>query len=448
MYERQIINELLRWKTSPKRKPLVLRGTRQVGKTTTVDLFATHFSQYIYLNLERERDAEIFIRYKSATEILQMIFLQYNKSWEQRTDTLLFIDEIQEQLEAVAMLRYFYEEYTEIPVIAAGSLLETIFDKSVNFPVGRVEFRVLHPFSFAEFLGAMGETQALELYNTVPMPAFAHDKLLQLFHTYTLIGGMPEVIKSYAENRDLTVLRNIYEALIATYFNDAEKYAKNQNQVQIIRHTVKSAFYEAGTRIQFAGFGASAYGSKEMGEALRILEKTMLVNLVYPTTQTAPPFMPDLKKSPRLQALDTGMVNYFSGLQVELIGTKDLNEKYKGKIAEHIVGQEFLAAKYNVLNELHFWVREKKQSNAETDFLYSYDGRMIPVEVKSGASGKLRSLHQYLDMSECAFAVRFFAGNIALEEHKTVAGKSFKLLNLPYFLSGKLDEYLDEFLKK
>jgi predicted AAA+ superfamily ATPase len=183
-----------------------------------------------------------------------------------------------------------------------------------------------------------------------------------------------------------------------------------------------------------------------MGEALRTLEKAMLLQLVFPTTQTEHPYLPDIKKSPRLQVLDTGMLNYFSGLQKPLFGTKDLNELYRGKIAEHIVGQEFLSSNYSFLNTLHFWVRDKKQSEAELDFLFPCNGTMIPVEVKSGNSGTLRSLHQYIDISETKFAVRMYAGNIKLEEHKTPEGTPFRLLNMPYFLSGLLEKYLDYFL--
>ena len=442
MFKRKIISELLTWKNDRNRKPLILRGARQVGKTTAIELFAKHYSQYVYLNLEREMDKEIFSRYKTVKEIIQVIFLRYNKNWEKREDTMLFIDEIQEAPEAVAMLRYFYEEFPEIHIIAAGSLLETLFDKGINYPVGRVEFKVMHPFCFEEFLDAMGENQALSFYNTVPMPEFAHDKLLQLFHTYTLIGGMPEVVKSYSDNRELTALSSIYETLLTTYFNDAEKYAKKYSQIQLIRHAIKAAFYEAGTRINFASFGASAYSSKEMGETLRTLEKTMLIRLVYPTTQAEPPYMPDIRKSPRLQVLDTGMLNYFTGLQTELIGTQDLNCVYRGKISEHITGQELLSAKFNVMNNLHFWIRDKKQSDAETDFLYLFEGQMFPVEVKSGTSGKLRSLLQYLDVSKIDIGIRLYAGKISLEEHITPSGKPFKLLNLPYFLSGKIEKYL------
>jgi len=446
MYQRNAVKELLKWKNSNGRKPLVLRGSRQVGKTTVVDIFAENYAQYIYLNLEREKDREIFSKYSSIDEIVQYIFLQYNKNLDKIGDTLLFIDEIQIEPKAVAMLRYFYEEYTDLHVIAAGSILETLFDRGINFPVGRVEFRVLHPVNFEEFLGATNENQALELYHKVPLPAFAHSKLLQLFHTYTLIGGMPEVVARYAETKDLTSLSNIYESLIATYFDDVEKYAKHANQVQMVRHAIRSSFYEAGTRIKYQGFGASSYNSREMSEVLRMLEKTMLIHLVFPTTQTAAPFMPDVKKSPKLQALDTGMVNYFSGLQRELFGTRDLNAHYQGKIAEHIVGQEMLASNYHVLNRLQFWVRDKKQSDAEVDFLYNFGGQIIPVEIKSGKSGKLRSLLQFLDISEIPVAVRLYAGQFQVEEHKTLTGRLFKLINLPYFLTGKLNEYLALFL--
>ena len=445
MYQRNAIEELLRWKSSSGRKPLVLRGARQVGKTTVVELFAENYAQYVYLNLERDRDRDIFVKYGSIDEIVQYVFFQYNKSLDKISDTLLFIDEIQNEPNAVAMLRYFYEEYPELHVIAAGSMLETLFDRGINFPVGRVEYRRIHPVNFEEFLGAMGEKQAIKMYNQIPLPAFAHDKLLQLFHSYMLIGGMPEVVKKYVENKDITALSGVYESLILTYLDDVEKYAKNANQVQIIRHVIRSSFYEAGARIKYHGFGASSYNSREISEVLRMLEKTMLLNLVFPTTQTDAPFMPDVKKSPKLLVLDTGLVNYFSGLQKELFGTRDLNEHYRGKIAEHIVGQEILASTYNFLNTLQFWVREKKQSDAEIDYLYNFDGQMIPVEIKSGKSGRLRSLIQFIEMSEkISVAVRFYAGHFQVEEHKTPNGKPFKLINLPYFLAGKLSKYLEK----
>ena len=440
MLKRSIIKKLKDWKTSNHRKPLILRGARQVGKTTAVKLFAKSFEQYIYLNLEVSKDKELFLKYKSIKELVTAIFFEKNKSLSS-TDTLIFIDEIQEVPEAISMLRYFYEDYPQYHVIAAGSLLESLFDKAISFPVGRVEYRVLRPFSFEEYLNAIGETSALEQYHTVPIATFAHDKLLSLFHEYTLIGGMPEVVSVYAKTKDLIALKPIYESLILSYLNDVEKYAKNSNQVQTMRHAIRSCFFEAGNRIKFQGFGQSGYGSREMGEVLRTLEKAMLIHLVYPTSQTSLPFLPDLKRSPRLQVLDTGMLNYFAGIQKLVFGTNDLNNIYKGHIAEHIVGQELLANQTNILETLRFWTKEKKDSLAETDYLCNINGDMLPVEVKSGATGRLRSLHLYMEESNCNVAIRFYAGTFSIDDITTSSGKKYKLLNIPYYLAGQLNEY-------
>lgn len=441
MIQRIIINELKAWKDKEQRKPLVLRGARQVGKTTTVNLFAQDYKQYIYLNLEEEQDATLFLQYHSVDTLVQAIFFE-KKMLLNETDTLIFIDEIQEVPEALNMLRYFYEKYPQYSVIAAGSLLESLFNTKISFPVGRVEYKVLHPLSFPEFLSAMDEVQALELYHTVPMPAFAHNRLLSLFHTYTLIGGMPEVVSNYAKNRDIVALSPIYDSLIGAYLDDVEKYTSVPNQTQIMRHAIRSVFMEAGNRIKFNGFGNSTYGSREMGEALRTIEKAMLISLVYPTTQTELPFMPDIKKSPRLQVLDTGLLNYSAHLQKDIFGTDDLNNVYKGHIAEHIVGQELLSYQTSILQKPLFWVNEKKDSVAELDFLSLINGEIIPIEVKSGATGRLRSLHSFMDLYKGEVAVRLYAGEISRNSVETLKGKHYTLVNLPYYLTGKIGEYL------
>ena len=445
MFERFIIQELKRWKTSLHRKPLILRGARQVGKTTVVGIFATCFEQYIYLNLEKKKDKELFLKYDSMKDLVAAIFFEKNKNLLS-TDTLIFIDEIQEVPEALAMLRYFYEEYPQYYVVAAGSLLESLFDNKIHFPVGRVEYMVLRPFSFEEFLDAMNETSALEQYHNIPVAQFAHNKLLSLFHEYTLIGGMPEIISVYAETKDLVALKPVYESLILSYLDDVEKYAGSQNQTQMMRHAIRSCFFEAGNRIKFQGFGQSNYGSREMGEVLRTLEKAMLIHLVYPTTQTSLPFLPDIKRAPRLQVLDTGMLNYFAGIQKSVFGTNDLNSVYRGHIAEHIAGQELLAKQTSTLESLRFWTREKKDSVAETDFLCSINGDVYPVEVKSGATGKLRSLHLYMEESDCNTAIRLYAGTFSIDEITTTNGKKYRLLNIPYYLTGVLSEYIKQFV--
>jgi predicted AAA+ superfamily ATPase len=254
---------------------------------------------------------------------------------------------------------------------------------------------------------------------------------------------MPEVIKKFAETRDITALNKIYNSLITSYLDDVEKYAHSNNQVQAIRHAIKASFFEAGKRIKFQGFGKSNYGSKEMGEALRTLEKAFILSLLHPTTGTKLPIIPDYKKSPRIQLLDTGLLNYMVGLQKDLLGSNDLNAVYQGTLIEHLVGQELISDQYETLASLNFWVREKNTSSAEIDYLINYEGQLIPIEVKAGKEGKLKSLHLFMDETPGNIAVRFYAGKISITEVKTAKGKEFKLLNLPYFLAGKVREYLD-----
>lgn len=443
MFKRTIVQELEKWAKKKNRKPLVIRGARQVGKTTVVNQFAEKFEQYIYLNLELPTDRKPFENFKDLETLLQTLFFLKNKEYSKRKKTLLFIDEIQEVPEAFNILRFFYEQMPEIPVISAGSLLETIFDNKLSFPVGRVEFLVIRPVSFIEFLEAIGELSALEQINHIPLKSFAHEKLLTLFHTYALIGGMPEIVKEYAEAKDLTALGNLYDSLIASYIDDVEKYAHNNTQVQIIRHVIKASYFEAGKRIKFQGFGKSGYGSKEIGEALRTLEKALLLSLIYPTTNCKLPIVPELQKSPRLQLLDTGLMNYAAGLQKEIIGTTDLNTVYQGTVIEHLVGQELLAGNYNALGALNFWVREKTTSTAEVDYVIAYDGKLIPIEVKSGKEGKLKSLHLFMDESPNKIAIRFYAGELAVTIATTPKGKKYHLLNLPYYLVSQLPKYIE-----
>jgi len=425
------------------RKPLVLRGARQVGKTTIVNHFAQQFQQYIYLNLELPEDRGPFEQFVSFEQLIQALFFLKNQRLVDKAKTLIFIDEIQVVPKALNLLRYFYEREPEIKVIAAGSMLESLFDKNVSFPVGRVEYKVVRPASFEEFLGAMGEEIALEQLTNVPIPAFAHAKMLQLFHQYALIGGMPEVVNQYSQFKDLTALSEIYDTLLVSYADDVEKYTHSKSQVQHIRHAINAAFREAGRRIKFEGFGNSPYKSREMGEALRTLEKALLIQLVYPETGFTLPLNPDLKKSPRLQVLDTGLMNYSVGIQYDILGTTDLHSVYQGTMIEHLVGQELLAKQSSALAGLHFWVKEKNSSTAEVDYLYPYRGKLIPIEVKSGADGRLKSLHIFMAASPQTFAVRFYSGMYAVTEAKSVEGKPYTLINMPYYLVSQLDKYLE-----
>ncbi len=252
----------------------------------------------------------------------------------------------------------------------------------------------MHPLSFQEYLIATGEDEALKLIKNIPVPDFAYDRLLKTFNRYTLIGGMPEVVGIDADTRDIQQITPLYEGLLISYIDDVEKYASNQSMARIIRHIINNAFYEFSNRITYKGFGLSNYRSREMSEAFQLLEKTMFLRLIYPTTQTCLPVLEDRKKSPKLQLLDTSLVNYYAGIQKELFQSDDISQLYEGRIAEHIIGQELMTLNSSSLHRMNFWVREKKQSNVEVDYVIAHNDKLIPIEVKSGSTGRLRSLHQ------------------------------------------------------
>jgi len=184
-----------------------------------------------------------------------------------------------------------------------------------------------------------------------------------------------------------------------------------------------------------------------MGESLRTLEKALLMQLVYPITTANLPMVPDIKKSPRLQILDTGLLNYFVGIQKQIIGSDDLNSIYQGTLIEHLIGQEILSFQYNALSALNFWVREKKESTAEVDYLFSYNGLIIPIEVKSGATGTLKSLHSFMDLAPHDIAIRFYAGALKITNAITQKGKHYQILNLPYYLGSQIEKYIAWFIQ-
>ncbi|MDX9906454.1 MAG: AAA family ATPase [Bacteroidales bacterium] len=443
MFTREALSGLRGWAAEKDRRPLVLRGVRQCGKTSLVKLFSADFDHYIYLNLEKSEHRKLFEEERPFAELIDAIFFQANIE-RNNGNTLVFIDEIQNSPAAVAKLRYFFEEAKELYVVAAGSLLETLIDKNISFPVGRVDFMPVRPCTFDEFLMITGEEKSWQVLSGFPPPDYAHEKLIQLFRLYTIIGGMPEILADYAESRDLQRLQKIYSRLIVSFQDDVEKYARNQTQAKVIRYIIGSAFHYAGKRITFDKFGGSEYRSREMGEAFRTLEKAYLLNLVYPVTATCLPAGEKLKKSPKLILFDTGLVNFSSGLQKELFMTTDIDMNYYRQIMEQVTAQELLTLDKSVRSRLNFWTREESGTQSELDFVYPYRDMLIPIEVKSGTSGKLRSLHQFIDRAPHSWSVRFYTGKTSVQDAKTLSGKYFKLINLPFYMAGRLTDVLKE----
>ena len=266
---------------------------------------------------------------------------------------------------------------------------------------------------------------------------------MKMFVLYALVGGMPDAVSEYAQSKDIVRANSVYERLLRAYIDDTAKYAYRKSLVNALQFAVEGAFLHAGERIVFTKFGTSSYGSREMSDALHTLEKAMLVTLMYPTTAVDLPMLSDRKKSPRLHVLDTGMLNYFAGVQKEFINVHDLNVVYRGIVAEHVVGQELAAIHTGIAEKLAFWIREKKQSSAQVDYVIQHDSRIIPIEVKSGESGRLRSLHEFMDICPHDTAVRVCGSGLRVDTVKTIKGKPFRLLNLPFYAISDIHAHLD-----
>lgn len=444
MFFRQIEVELEKWAAKPGRKPLILRGARQVGKTTVVHKFGKKFDNYLYVNLEKSSAKNLMESKDEVKNLLPLLFLYTNNTRKEGT-TLLFIDEIQVSAHVLSLLRYFYEETPDIFVIAAGSLLETMLDKHISIPVGRLEYMALHPCSFIEFLIAIGEDRFVALIVKGELPDAFHTTIMDFFNIYALVGGMPEVIADYANQRDILGLSSVFNQLLNGYKNDVEKYAENNKQANVIRHILENGWAFSAQTITFGGFASSAYQARETGEALRTLSKAMLLALVYPTTSVLMPVISDLKKAPKLFWLDVGLVNYAAGIQREYILKKDLLDTWRGRAAEQIVAQEFTALHFEVGRKNNFWVRNKRGSTAQVDFVYVWNGIVFPVEVKSGHNAHLKSIHQFMLAANHDLAIRVWSGKYSVDIVQNLYGKSFRLINLPFYMIAALPHIIAKF---
>ena len=417
-----------------------------MGKTTLVKDFSGSYPHAITLNLEKKTDRDYFEDFDDVKTICEALFLAANISWSAMSETLLFIDEIQESPKAIQLLRFFYEELPSLHVISAGSLLEFAIKEVKSFPVGRVEFLYLYPLNFIEYLGAVNRPGLTEQLKLMPVRPAAHKILMEAFHRYAIIGGMPEIVKTDIEKNSLFDLTKVYESIWSTYKNDVEKYTTNDSERKIIKHLMDTAPLFIDQRVKFQGFGNSTYRSREAGEALRVLDDAKIIRLIYPTTDVQPPPRPDIKKAPRLQFLDTGLVNYTLAIQAQMLAMEDLNSAYKGAIIPHLITQELISLQTLSSHMPNFWVREKTQSNAEVDLVVVHHDLLIPIEIKSGATGTLKSLHQFVEAVDHPFAVRIYGGSLSVVKAVTPNKKPYFLLNLPYYLGTQLPEYIDWFI--
>lgn len=446
MYKRDLMSQLKEWAGKKNRKPLVLRGARQVGKTTLVEEFGKEFDAFIGLNLETA-DADIFRRLDSVGDIWQYICLKNRIVFDKTKRMLLFIDEIQEEPRAVAMLRYFYEDLSSVYVIAAGSRLQVLTKRKISFPVGRVEYLTLRPFTFLEYLEAKGFADWADAIKNLRVHELLHDDLIAEFNRYALIGGMPEAVSEYIETGDIERLSPIFNSLVKGYGEDVGKFVKNEEQSKVLQHVLSTAWGSAAEIIKFANFGESSYSSRQVHDAMNILEKAFLLSLDYPVTSTTLPAMASKRRNPKLIMLDGGLTNFIAGIQLEYLQNKDLLDTWRGRAAEQIVAQEMRPVLDRHYREnQNFWVRDKAGSTAEVDFIWQDRSGIVPIEVKSGSNAHLKSVHTFVNNSELPVtAIRVWSGRFCIQELMTPAPvrKQFRLINLPFYYVGQIDRVLE-----
>ncbi|MCK9203877.1 MAG: AAA family ATPase [Bacteroidales bacterium] len=432
-----------------RQRDFCLLGVTGVGKTTLVKQFGARFSNVIHLDLETATDRSIFQQHAGPDEILRAVSFIKGKEIRGK-GTLLVLDEIARCRETILWLNDIRKPQSkkgQSPFIVAVSSILTPeliqLTREGDDPLPAIS---LYPFSFEEFLSAMDDQSALEAFREVPVPVYAHEKLLHFFHLYALIGGMPEIVSEYSKYRHLSGLKKLYEKTEEAFLQSIGEIDSGKKKKDLAREILQNTYPFAATRIRFNHFGNIDRGSRDVGQAFRILEQAFLLQLVYPVTSPLLPLKPDKSRFPRVQVADCGMVNYFSGIQKPMFQSQDMNVLFKGQIARQVVGQEILGTeKMDKTPPLNFWIREKVQSTAEVDFLVKYEDMAIPVEVKSGEPGRLRSLHQFVDLAPHPFAIQLHASKLGIHQVQTIKGKKFYLLSLPYFLAGKIREHLGGF---
>lgn len=394
--DRFITKKLLAWKNHFNRKPLMVRGARQVGKTWSIIEFGKkHFDGVVHVvDLEKHPDwHRLFEGNLLASRIVSELEILLDARIQAGRD-LLFFDEIQSCPRAIMALRYFYEEMPELHVIAAGSLLEFAF-KSISFPVGRVQFLDMYPMTFAEYLQGIGKTIAAEvvLSGPSPLPETAHNMLLQELRTYMFVGGMPECVRIFAETGRQRDAFAAQVNLVDTYRQDFSKYTPSVDR-RCLDAVFITAARNVGNQIKYAHL-AEGFSNPTIKKAFDLLCMARVLRRVSAASPAGLPLA--AFASPRkFKALmvDIGLMRYLSGMPADAEYAKsDLLAIYRGAMAEQFVGQELLAAGQS---ELYYWAREKKSSTAEVDYLIEKEGRVYPIEVKSSASGRLKSLHLLL----------------------------------------------------
>ncbi len=428
------------WKNRKSRKPLIVRGARQIGKTFTIEEFGKkNFADVIKVNFEEKPELKEFFKTNDIDSILTNLTAYLGVSAKDG-ETLIFLDEIQQCPQAIAGLRYFYEKRPKLHIIAAGSLLDHVLNEiNYSMPVGRVEFAYMHPLNFFEFLDAVGETgltgflSSYEPWEKISPPI--HDKLLKLVRMYYFIGGMPEAVREYSESKDLIEVERIHESILRSLELDFSKYgtkAQQETLVTVLRYIPAGL----GRKIKYVNIDPHKR-SDALRTAFKLLEMSRIAGLVNHTSADGIPLEQGQNdKIIKPLFLDIGLANHI--LKLRLTDINDVIAVNEGSLAEQFVGQQMLSTEPFFLDpKLYYWVREAKNSNAELDFVTDHNNKIIPIEVKAGKSGTLRSLQVFMKEKKLKTALRFNAD----QPSKTTG--DYELLSLPIYLSPLYRKFFD-----
>jgi predicted AAA+ superfamily ATPase len=445
--DRKQLRDLEAWLQSAERKPLIIRGARQVGKSTLVRLYAAQRHRTLLeVNLERHPQIGSIFESMDPKVILEQI--EALPGLPRLTeDSILFLDEIQAAPAAIAALRYFYEERADLPVIAAGSLMEfALAERRVPMPVGRVRSLHMGPMVFTEFLEALGETKLKEaIVHYEPgsdLGPVVHRRLLELVRRYCFVGGMPAAVDVLAKTGKLSEVSAVHTDLVATYRDDFQKYARSRNLARM-QHVLEFAARNVGTKVKYSNVMRDAHAAT-IRQDIELLAMARVVTKVLHTHASGLPLQADVEESVyKLLFLDVGLMNAICGLTWKtLSGRDDSGLVNDGALAEQFVGQHLLEMLADSPSrELTYWLREGRSSNAEVDFVVAVAGRIVPIEVKSGARGSLRSLHQFVAGKRIPLAIRFDANPPSRQTVATTvqtAGGArqveYELVSLPLYL--------------
>jgi predicted AAA+ superfamily ATPase len=407
---RQIDSELLAWSKEKDHQPILLRGARQVGKSSSVRKLAENFDSFVEVNFEKNRKVHQYFEGDfDVREICDYISVQY-KTPIIPNKTLLFFDEIQSCPRAISALRFFYEDYPELHVIAAGSLLEFALEELPSFGVGRIVSMFMYPFSFQEFMTACGEELLWkEVCKSSPeKPLFQtfHDSCIALLKKFLILGGMPAVVSKYLQNRDTLAAQKELKNLIISLKSDFSKYKRRVPELRILT-VFEAVIKQSGRKFNYAKVEALNY--RQAKESLELLQKAGLVIPIISVSANGIPLGAEANfKKQKMIILDTGIFQSILGLEIaDLLLSNDFEVINKGFIAEQFVGLELLKSSSCYMpKDLYFWSRENPQSHAEVDYVIQKGEKIIPIEVKSGKQGKMQSMWMFMKEKNSNYGIR------------------------------------------